>query len=185
MILSSGPSIEFIKYLQVLSLIFLCIGLPAVLVTVFLHYKRKKTNRIKGTVAEEALLQSSPELLGYTKGDGEYVFFDHSSLIKEFKRKLFYHRARYSSLRREFEKLEVKYAEIHSVRSRDHATIELLQQQLGNEKSVSASLRDDLAAKSEELERFTSAAFTMASHGRETGRTETRLNGENQRMAVH
>ena len=60
-------------------------------------------------VSEEEFLKASPELLGYTNGDGEYVFFDQSSVLAEYKKKLLYYHARYTALRHDFAKLELKY----------------------------------------------------------------------------
>ena len=59
---------------------------------------------------DETFMHASPELLGYTKGDGEYVFFDHSSLISDYKKRLSFNHARYTALHHDFEKLETKYA---------------------------------------------------------------------------
>ena len=66
--------------------------------------------KAEGENKEEDFIHASPELLGYTRGDGEYVFFDHSSLISKYKKKLFFNHARYTALHQDFEKLETKYA---------------------------------------------------------------------------
>jgi len=85
------------------------IGAAAIFLTVFFHYwNKRKARRING-VSEEEFLKASPELLGYTNGDGEYVLFDQSSVLAEYKRKLLYYHARYTALRHDFEKLELKY----------------------------------------------------------------------------
>ena len=84
----------------------------AMLLTVFFHYRRRKKAGRQATVSEEEFIKASPELLGYTNGDGEYIFFDQSSVITEYKKKLSYHHARYTALRHDFDKLEVKYAEL-------------------------------------------------------------------------
>src|SRR5690349_19123462 len=120
MLLATGPSFEFIKVFQVLSWIILSIGLPCVLLTIFFHY-RKKRLALNNSANTEDLIQASPELLGYTKGDGEYIFFDHSSLISEFKKKLTYNHARYTALRRDFEKLESRYTDLADYTLARHA----------------------------------------------------------------
>jgi chromosome segregation ATPase len=114
MLLAVGPSFEFVKFLQVLGWIVLPVSLIAVIITIILHYRKKKSGIIHSENEEEKLLQSSPELLGYTRGDGEYVFFDHSSLIGEYKSRLSYNHARYAALRHDFEKLQTKHTDLSS-----------------------------------------------------------------------
>lgn len=114
MLLAIGPSVEFIKFLQVLGWIVLPVSVIALVITVIVHYRKKRSGMITSADEEQKLIQSSPELLGYTKGDGEYVFFDHSSLIKEYKKSLSFNLARYTALKHDFEKLQSKYSDISS-----------------------------------------------------------------------
>ena len=114
MLLAIGPSFEFVKFLQVLGWIILPVSLVAVIITIILHYRKKRSGIIHSENEEEKLISASPELLGYTKGDGEYVFFDHSSLIGEYKSRLSYNHARYTALRHDFNKLQIKYADLAS-----------------------------------------------------------------------
>jgi DNA repair exonuclease SbcCD ATPase subunit len=112
MLLATGPSFEFLKFLQILGWIILSVSLVALILTMILHY-RKKRSRISVSVDnEQKLIQGSPELLGYTKGDGEYVFFDHSALIRDYKSRLTYNHARYAALRHDFDKLQDEYADL-------------------------------------------------------------------------
>jgi hypothetical protein len=108
MFLSTGPSFEFIRLIQILCWILLPIGAAVILLTVFFHYRNKRKDRVN-EVSEEEFLKASPELLGYTNGDGEYVLFDQSSVLAEYKKKLLYYHARYTALRHDFDKLELKY----------------------------------------------------------------------------
>ena len=55
-------------------------------------------------------MEANPELVGYTKGDGEYVLFDHSNLIREYKDRLSFNHARYTELQKDFDIMEEKYA---------------------------------------------------------------------------
>ncbi|MEP7375092.1 MAG: hypothetical protein ABI675_16965 [Chitinophagaceae bacterium] len=114
MLLAIRPSFEFVKFLQVLGWIILPVSLVAVILTIIFHYRKKKAGIIQSENDEEKLIRASPELLGYTKGDGEYVFFDHSSLIGEYKSRLSYNHARYTALRHDFSKLQLKYADLAS-----------------------------------------------------------------------
>ncbi|MFC0774896.1 hypothetical protein [Terrimonas alba] len=110
--LATGSSFDFVQFFQILCWIVIPAFLITALVTVYLHYKkRKKETAID---EEEKLLSASPELVGYTKGDGEFVCFDHSPLISEYKKRLSFNHARYSALRHDFEKLEEKYAGLAS-----------------------------------------------------------------------
>jgi hypothetical protein len=112
MLLATEPSFEFLKLIQILCWILLPIAAVAFLLTVYLHYRRRKKASQPSTTSEEEFIKASPELLGYTNGDGDYIFFDQSSVITEYKKKLSYHNARYTALRHDFEKLETKYAEL-------------------------------------------------------------------------
>lgn len=51
----------------------------------------------------------SHESSGFKLGDDQYVLFDHSGLINEYKSRLVNNHARYAALRQDFEKLEDKY----------------------------------------------------------------------------
>ena len=110
MLLATGPSFEFIKLIQILCWILLPLAAMVMLLTVFFHYRRRKKAMHQATVSDEEFIKASPELLGYTNGDGAYIFFDQSSVIAEYKKKLSYHHARYTALRHDFDKLETKYA---------------------------------------------------------------------------
>jgi len=114
MLLATGSAFDFVKFIQILCWIILPVLLLAVLLTVFLHYRKKKIEKAEAENGDEEFMHASPELVGYTKGDGEYVFFDHSSLISEYKKRLSYNHARYTALRHDFEKLETKYAMLAS-----------------------------------------------------------------------
>lgn len=111
MLLATGPAFDFVKFVQILCWIILPVFLLAGLLTVFLHYRKKKREKAETPGDnDESFMHASPELLGYTKGDGEYVFFDHSSLISGYKKRLSFNHARYTALHYDFEKLETKYA---------------------------------------------------------------------------
>ena len=83
MLLATGSAFDFVKFIQILCWIILPVLFLAVLLTIFLHYRKKKIEKAEAGNGDEEFIDGSPELLGYTKGDGEYVFFDHSSLISE------------------------------------------------------------------------------------------------------
>jgi len=114
MLLATGSAFDFVKFIQIVCWIILPVLFLAVLLTVFLHYRKKKIEKSEAEKNDEEFMHGSPELLGYTKGDGEYIFFDHSSLISEYKKRLFYNHARYTALHDDFEKLETKYAMLAS-----------------------------------------------------------------------
>jgi len=110
MLLAIGSAFDFVKFFQILCWIILPVFLLAGLLTIFLHYRKKKIEKTAPTGDDENFMHASPELLGYTKGDGEYIFFDHSSLISEYKKRLSFNHARYTALHHDFEKLESRYA---------------------------------------------------------------------------
>ena len=114
MLLATGSAFDFVKFIQILFWIILPVFFLAVLLTVFFHYRKKKIENAEAENRDEEFMKASPECLGYTKGDGEYVFFDHSSLISEYKNRLSFNHARYTALRHDFKKLEMKYANLAS-----------------------------------------------------------------------
>lgn len=113
MLLATGSSFDFVQFFQILCWIVIPAFLITALIAVYLHYKKQK-KEAADEEDEEKLLSATPELVGYTKGDGEFVCFDHSSLISEYKNRLSYNHARYTALRHDFEKLEEKYAGLAS-----------------------------------------------------------------------
>jgi len=139
MFLATGSAFDFVKFIQILCWIILPVLLLAVLLTVFLHYRKKKIEKTEAENGDEELMHASPELLGYTKGDGEYVFFDHSSLISEYKKRLSYNHARYTALHHDFEKLETKYAMLAS-----YATTVLINQKNINMENLHDSMPQNM-----------------------------------------
>ena len=139
MLLATGSAFDFVKFIQILCWIILPGLLLAVLLTVFLHYRKKKIEKAEAENDDEEFMHASPELLGYTKGDGEYVFFDHSSLISEYKKRLSYNHARYTALHHDFEKLETKYAMLAS-----YATTMLINKKNSNMENFQDSMPQNM-----------------------------------------
>ncbi len=108
MFLATGVSFDFMQFLQIISWILIPVLFLAVVLTIFFHYRRKK---LEDPVIDpiQKLMVGSPELVGYTKGDGEFVCFDHSPLISEYKNRLTLTHARFTALHHDFEKLESRY----------------------------------------------------------------------------
>lgn len=142
MLLATGSAFDFVKFIQILCWIILPVLLLAVLLTVFLHYRKKKLEKAEVENEDEEFMHASPELLGYTKGDGEYVFFDHSSLISEYKKRLSYNHARYTALHHDFEKLETKYAMLAS-----YATTMLINKKNSNMENFQDSMPQNMEAE--------------------------------------
>ena len=114
MLLATGPSFEFIKFIQILGWIIVPVSLVAIILTIFFHYRKKRTGLADSENMDEKLTQAFPEQMGFTRGDGEYVFFDHSALISEYKKRLSYNHARYAALSHDFKKLETNYSGLAS-----------------------------------------------------------------------
>lgn len=159
MLLATGPAFEFGKFIQVFCWIVLPVSLLAIILTVFFHYWKKRTGNNKNLVEEEEFLNASPEQVGYTRGDGEYVSFDHSALISEYKRRLACNHAKYAALRQDFEKLELKYADLFAISSTKNIHIK----PTGMETNHEQSMREELAALS-------------AAHKTEREELQTKLN---------
>jgi chromosome segregation ATPase len=109
--IASGSSFELIKFIQILGWIILPVLFLAIGITLFLHYrkKRKISAIIDPDDAENNFILASPERFNHSIQDGEYVYFDHTALIHEYKKRMFYNHARYTALRKDYVKLEEKY----------------------------------------------------------------------------
>jgi chromosome segregation ATPase len=110
--LAAGPSLELIKFAQILAWIILPVLLLSIAITTFLHYRKRKKNKnaiVDPEDIENNFILASPELFNHSIKDGEYVYFDHSGLIREYKNRMFYNHARYVALRKDYAALEAKY----------------------------------------------------------------------------
>ncbi|MDP4261927.1 MAG: hypothetical protein Q8941_05295 [Bacteroidota bacterium] len=112
MLLVTGPIPEFLKFIQILCWIVLPVLAFIVLVTVLLHYGKKRKDTLKDNSKEnesDLFMQASPEQVGYTNGDGEYILFDYSDLIRAYKDRLTYSHARVTALQRNLTNIQTKY----------------------------------------------------------------------------
>ena len=120
--------------MQIVTWIIAPAFLLTILVTVYLHYRRKKRDAALQKPDEKEFLNASPEQVGYTNGEGEYVLFDHSTLIQEYKHRLSYHHARTAALQQDLEYLAARYdlqiAEMKNQLIQKQQEIKLLQQDL-------------------------------------------------------
>jgi chromosome segregation ATPase len=110
MLLTVGPFLEFAQFLQIMSWIILPVFALAVTVTIFIHYRRKKRNN--GDDQPEDIFSSMNEPAAIKRDT--YMLFDHSGLIRQYRNKLSYNHARYTALKHDYEKLELKYAAINA-----------------------------------------------------------------------
>ena len=106
MCLAVWPLTGFSGLLQILLLIVSAFLVTAFMITVVLHYRRRKKEPEPADV--EQIVAASPETAQY-KIEDEYILFDHSGLIREYKAKLIKNHARYMALKQDFEQLEEKY----------------------------------------------------------------------------
>ena len=110
MFLVAGPTPDILKFIQVLCWIIMPVFITAVGLTMFLHYRKRKKETDEEWDMEGKLLESVSGLVGYTNGNGEYVVFDNSILIQQYKNSLSYNHARYAALQHDYAKMETKYA---------------------------------------------------------------------------
>ena len=107
MLLAAGAVAEMVRFVQILCWIILPVLTLVILLTVFLHYRKKKKNRAEALPAEELL--PVPAVLSGSKTPADYIFFDHSGLVHEYRSKLCHSQARYTALRHDFSQLETKF----------------------------------------------------------------------------
>lgn len=145
--LATGSSFDFMQFVQIFCWILIPLLLVATLVTIILHYRRKKTEHHDGEP-----IPGSPEILGYTKGDGEFVCFDHSPLINEYKKRLSFSHARVTALRKDLENLLLRYQALASF-----AVSRLMNECHGNSKlepgEIPASIRKEIEKVARQMER--------------------------------
>lgn len=110
--LVAAPSFEFAKFIQILCWIILPALAGTVLFTYLFHYYKKKKNKIGQLDAENDFVLACPEQFNHKISDGEYVYFDHSGLILEYKKRMFYNHARYLALQKDYASLETKYSSL-------------------------------------------------------------------------
>ena len=108
--LMAGPAPDILRFIQVLSWIIMPVLLTTVGLTMLVHYRKKKRETNEGSDLEGKLVESVSSLVGYTNGNGEYIVFDNSVLIQQYKNSLSYNRARYTALQHDYAKMETKYA---------------------------------------------------------------------------
>jgi chromosome segregation ATPase len=110
MLLAVEPTAGFLNFVQILCWIILPVLLSTLLVTSFLHYRRRKREAEKeNNDGEVEFLQATPELVGYTNADGKFILFDHSQLIQEYKNRLSFNHARFTALKKDFGAMESRY----------------------------------------------------------------------------
>lgn len=107
MLLAVGPLAGFAGFLQILLWILIPLLGAAIVTTIAIHYGRPRKELEQGTVEE--IVASNPEQSGYRLDNDQYVVFDHSGLIKEYKTRLVNHHAKYSALKQDYSRLELKY----------------------------------------------------------------------------
>jgi chromosome segregation ATPase len=112
MILAAEPSFDFLRFIQIVTWIILPVFISAVMLTLFFHYRKKKKTRTLYDDAENEFVLATPEQFSHSKAEGEYIIFDHSGLIREYKSRMFYNHARYRALRNDYAALEARYASL-------------------------------------------------------------------------
>jgi chromosome segregation ATPase len=110
MLFVAGPVPEILRFIQVLCWIIVPLLIAAVAIAAFLHYRNRKRDEGEHAQMEGKLRESVSALVGYTNGNGEYVVFDNSVLIQQYKNKLSYNHARYTALQHDLARMETKYA---------------------------------------------------------------------------
>jgi hypothetical protein len=107
--LLAGPMPEVVRFIQVVSWIIIPLLLGSILLTLAIH-SRNRRKKIPGRPTEdEPLLRGSPEQMGYTRGDGEFVWFDTSGVIREYKTRLLANQARNNALEMELDEIKKRH----------------------------------------------------------------------------
>ena len=111
MLIAAGALIQFAKFMQITMLIILPLLVLSVAWTIVTHYRQKKNKKIIPLYKPDPVLRlinATPELINFGEVEGDYVHFDQSALVKEYKSKLVYSHARYSALQKDHDQLQDK-----------------------------------------------------------------------------
>lgn len=155
MLIATGQLTLLADFLQILCWIILPLFLLTFLVTVAHHHYKRKRNAAEA-LAEDELFNPSAEPAA------DYLFFDHSGLIRQYKNKLSYSHARYRALEQDYETLREKYSTIdvpgknkisHLKNNQMENTNEQLQAALEKMTNDFAEEKKELLARLEQLDR--------------------------------
>ena len=135
MLLATGAWIEFGQFLRIVLWLFLPIFVVSFFLTSWYHYRRRKK---KETVDEPSSLP--PDKLH----TGDYILFDHTDLLRQYRNKLSFSEAKYAALKRDFERMEKQLSEIKQQNEQLGTSI------LG-EKEEKAALEQKLVEETEKL----------------------------------
>lgn len=97
----------FLPFLQLLGWIVLVLLLLSSLIIAIVHYRRRAKKDDADTFQE-----GTAEQIGYTTGNGEYILFDHSSLISRYKLRLSVNEARFAALQQDYTRLNSRYTQL-------------------------------------------------------------------------
>lgn len=103
MLLATGTWIEFGQFLRIVLWLFLPIFVVSFFLTSWYHYKKRKQKE----------LGDGPSSLPPDKlHSGDYILFDHTDLLRQYRNKLSFSEAKYAALKRDFEQMEKQLKEI-------------------------------------------------------------------------
>jgi len=111
MLLTAG-AVEVLQFIRILSWIILPLLVAAIGLTIFFHYRKKKRNLEKEESADTEFPIVPMESVTHKKRDGEYIYFDHSGVVREYKDRLTYNHARFAALQQDFSNLEGRFTSL-------------------------------------------------------------------------
>ncbi len=107
MFLAAGSVSEFLKVVQIVCWIALPVFAVIIALIVYQHYRKVRKNR------EEALLPGdlpTPAAMAQLNKEADFILFDHTGLVDQYRHKLCHSEARYAALQQKFASLQVKCA---------------------------------------------------------------------------
>lgn len=141
MLLVAGPMPELLKFFQILGWIILPVLAITCISTIILHKRRKRS-------AQKPVLidKSNAEHLAFKNEAGELVYFDHSPLIRNYKKQLSTAKAKYNAVENDLAMLRERY----SATAR-YARILLLTHKTNNMENANGQLSTQLHAEIEKI----------------------------------
>lgn len=97
---------EFSQFLQIMLWIIVPVVSLVAGGTIIMHYRKKKKAEEFSEEEIQSEVENAAESFCYKTADGTLVFLDHSRLLKELRKKLFYSNAKLTALQHDFRKLK-------------------------------------------------------------------------------
>lgn len=152
MLLAAEVLFEFGQFMRIVLWIFLPVFVVSFFLTSLYHYRRRKKKLAFSSDPDDTVLSAA-------ESSGDYILFDHTGLVRQYKNKLSYNQAKYAALKHDFEQLELKYSfeknnsSLHQKNINMENSSEEMMETITKMRSAFEAERNELHARLEQLDR--------------------------------